>query len=647
MQKAHVNINWENYPSDKTAVNEQNLNKMDKAIDAVDDRVIILDTTKLDKTEAQHLVKSIAFDRSTGIFTITYFNGTFDIIDTLLEKIAVNFGYDATTQKLSITLDDGTVEYIDLSALITQYEFLDSDTVVFQVQADGKIKAIVKEGSIEEKHLRPDYLADIRVEVAKAEASKNAAAESEKNAAKSEKNAKGSEENAAVSEANAEKYKTDSETAAQNAKDSEDASKISETNTKASEEAARESEEAAGVSAREAEDSAGAASTSAADAADSAEQAEGFSEMSKSYAVGTDGEVRQDDATDNSKFYSELAQKLTDEAQKLLDQAQKIVAAASAGALVPAGTVAFEDLPDEPKVGYMYNISNDFVTDSRFVEGTGVFYRSGANIYWTKDGQWDVMVGTQVTGIKGSAETEYRIGNVNITKANVGLGNVPDVTTNDQTPTFTQAATRENIASGNKMSVILGKIMKWYSDLKAVAFSGSYNDLSNKPTIPSVGNGTLTIQKNGANVQTFTANQGTNATANITVPTKASDIGAVATTKVLTTKEQIDANTDTGNVAGATAVKSMISEINSNLSKLPKLTLGTVSGVSSVTGHFIIPTLSDGSVPIAAVALSYSAYCNVIITATGAYHAQITSWNDASVPLENIAVTLLVLYARM
>lgn len=41
---------------------------------------------------------------------------------------------------------------------------------------------------------------------------------------------------------------------------------------------------------------------------------------------------------------------------------------------------------------------------------------------------------------------------------------------------------------------------------------------SDIPSIPSVGNGTLTIQKNGTNVQTFTANQSGNATANIVVP---------------------------------------------------------------------------------------------------------------------------------
>lgn len=58
-------------------------------------------------------------------------------------------------------------------------------------------------------------------------------------------------------------------------------------------------------------------------------------------------------------------------------------------------------------------------------------------------------------------------------------------------------------------------------NLQNSAFSGNYNDLTNKPNI---NNGTLTIQKNGTNVQTFSANQGTNTTANITVPTKVSEL---------------------------------------------------------------------------------------------------------------------------
>lgn len=83
-------------------------------------------------------------------------------------------------------------------------------------------------------------------------------------------------------------------------------------------------------------------------------------------------------------------------------------------------------------------------------------------------------------------------------------------------PTFSQASARANIASGEALGTLFGKIMKWYADLKTVAFSGSYNDLNNKPTIPTVNNGTLTIQRNGSTVATFTANQSGNTTANIT-----------------------------------------------------------------------------------------------------------------------------------
>lgn len=52
-----------------------------------------------------------------------------------------------------------------------------------------------------------------------------------------------------------------------------------------------------------------------------------------------------------------------------------------------------------------------------------------------------------------------------VTKAQTGLGNVPNVTTNDQTPTFTQAATLENISSGEKLTAMLGKISKALADL--------------------------------------------------------------------------------------------------------------------------------------------------------------------------------------
>lgn len=52
----------------------------------------------------------------------------------------------------------------------------------------------------------------------------------------------------------------------------------------------------------------------------------------------------------------------------------------------------------------------------------------------------------------------------------------------DLKPTYSEAASRANIYSGLTLKVILGRIQKYFSDLKTVAFSGSYTDLSHCPT---------------------------------------------------------------------------------------------------------------------------------------------------------------------
>lgn len=195
-QKIYSREYWENLPSEKTAINRNRLNNIEGGIDAIDDRVCALDTTKVDLTKANELVKEILWDESNGTLTVVKMNGSKAVIDTKLEKLAVNFKYDPESQQLVITLDDGTVQNVDLSSLITEYEFLDSDTIAFAIGSDGKVSAIVKEGSIQEKHLRPDYLADIKVESAKAVASAKSAGESETNAAKSATDAKDSADRA-------------------------------------------------------------------------------------------------------------------------------------------------------------------------------------------------------------------------------------------------------------------------------------------------------------------------------------------------------------------------------------------------------------------------------------------------------------------
>lgn len=291
MQKAHENINWENEPSDATPINEQNLSQMDVSIDVIDNRVITLDTTKFDKTDAQGLIKSLTFNRANGVFTITYFNGATATIDTMLEKLAVNFDFDESTQQMIITLDDGTQKYVDLSAFIVPLEFIDSDTMAFQLLADGKVTASVKEGSIEEKHLRPNYLADIKVEVAKAQQSATQAATSATTASVCAYNAKQSENAAKISQTESKK--------------SEVSAASSATSANTDKQAAANSAIQAASSAGAAKDSENNAKTSETNAKQSENKSIEMADMAESYAVGTGGRIRENDSIDNSKFYSE------------------------------------------------------------------------------------------------------------------------------------------------------------------------------------------------------------------------------------------------------------------------------------------------------------------------------------------------------
>ena len=183
-QKIYSLIGYKNFPSEDTPLNETNMGAMDRAIDEIDNRIVAMDASKVDLTKANELVEEILWDESNGTLTVVKMNGSQAVIDTKLEKLAVNFKYNPQTQQLIITLDDGTVQNVDLSSLITEYEFLDSDTIAFEI-TDGKVKAIVKNGSITEEHLAPEYLAEIRTQVGRAETSAKSADTSEKSATSS------------------------------------------------------------------------------------------------------------------------------------------------------------------------------------------------------------------------------------------------------------------------------------------------------------------------------------------------------------------------------------------------------------------------------------------------------------------------------
>ena len=168
-QKIYSREYWENFPSEKTAINKNRLNNIEGGIDAIDDRVCALDTTKVDLTKANELVKEILWDESNGTITVVKMNGSRAVIDTKLEKLAVNFSFDEANQRLVIVLDDGTKQYVDLSAFVTPFEFKDGDVIYFEVVGGNLVSAGIKDGTISEEKLRPNFLADIKIKVGEAE----------------------------------------------------------------------------------------------------------------------------------------------------------------------------------------------------------------------------------------------------------------------------------------------------------------------------------------------------------------------------------------------------------------------------------------------------------------------------------------------
>ena len=168
-QKIYSREHWENFPSEKTTINRNRMKNIEGGIDAIDDRVCALDTTKVDLTKANELVKEILWDESNGTLTVVKMNGSRAVIDTKLEKLAVNFSFDEANQRLVIVLDDGTKQYVDLSAFVTPFEFKDGDVIYFEVVGGNLVSAGIKDGTISEEKLRPNFLADIKIKVGEAE----------------------------------------------------------------------------------------------------------------------------------------------------------------------------------------------------------------------------------------------------------------------------------------------------------------------------------------------------------------------------------------------------------------------------------------------------------------------------------------------
>lgn len=172
LNKVYTRINWEDYPSENTDLDAYNLNQMDSAIDALDNRIISQDAIKVDKTTINDKIAGWTMDETTGIITITKYNGEKVIFDLNIEKIPVGFSM-SDDGIITMTTEDGTQFTADIGSMIPVLTFEDSATIAVSVTGTGKNKTYsfsIKTGSVTDDMMQPNYLADIRVESANASA---------------------------------------------------------------------------------------------------------------------------------------------------------------------------------------------------------------------------------------------------------------------------------------------------------------------------------------------------------------------------------------------------------------------------------------------------------------------------------------------
>lgn len=172
LNKVYTRINWEDYPSENTDLDAYNLNQMDSAIDALDNRIISQDALKVDKSAINGNIADWTMDETTGVITITKYNGEKIIFDLNIEKIPVGFSM-SDDGIITMTTEDGTQFKADIGSMIPVLTFEDSATIAVSVTGTGKNKTYsfsIKTGSVTDAMLQPNYLADIRVESANASA---------------------------------------------------------------------------------------------------------------------------------------------------------------------------------------------------------------------------------------------------------------------------------------------------------------------------------------------------------------------------------------------------------------------------------------------------------------------------------------------
>ena len=329
------------------------------------------------------------------------------------------------------------------------------------------------------------------------------------------------------------------------------------------------------------------------------------------------------------------------------------------------GKVPVTQIPgsvDEIVEGYYYN--SEFYEDSAHTEvitpandtiyvdlETNNTYRWGGSAYVRLDAG---------LSLGETASTAYA--------GNKGKANADNISAL-QTPTFVEAETRANIATGESYTTILGKIKKFFSDLKTVAFTGSYNDLTNKPehlghsikdsttTFTDRSNlkftGNVSVTDSSANDTTEVEILGATDHVYNTKSAMLADLSNVDNGDIMYTLEDADGlvervedleddvtalNTDkqpktmSQAIAGQTTVEGALSQINTNLNDIIRKSNFTdrtpdASGVITIPGNY-----TTANYTLIGANISRTGWCITIAQGTNQWELKITD-PDSGAPI--------------
>lgn len=142
--------------------------------------------------------------------------------------------------------------------------------------------------------------------------------------------------------------------------------------------------------------------------------------------------------------------------------------------------------PDKKYCGYVAAVVTDIDTTDLFKQFTDAFNEWFDN---EKEAIEQAINNTMINDDTPSNVTTYSSEKIENIKLGLKSGDVKE-----NVVTFEDAQSRENISSGETLGTIFGKIKKFFADLKTVAFTGKYSDLTGLPSsLPANGGNADTV----------------------------------------------------------------------------------------------------------------------------------------------------------